>query len=123
MAGGAGMALVSAPKDILLEATQHDRPIPETAVAIGAALTDSRTYHKAIGIFMFVMYIAFQLTDNTGVSRVTFVIGVNNTSSILHDSFSLIFPAVPKKVHIVLSESGVTKIKQVPVGNSSFFFE
>ena len=37
MAGGAGMALVSAPKDILLEATQHDRPIAETAVGIGAA--------------------------------------------------------------------------------------
>ena len=38
-------------------------------------------------------------------------------------SFSFIFPAVPKKVHIVLSESGVTNIRQVPVGNSSFFFE
>ena len=38
-------------------------------------------------------------------------------------SFSLIFPAVPKNVHIVLSESGVTNIKQVPVGNSSFFFD
>ena len=38
-------------------------------------------------------------------------------------SFSLIFPAVPKNVHMVLSESGVTNIKQVPVGNSSFFFE
>ncbi|MBS72044.1 MAG: hypothetical protein CMO20_03700 [Thermoplasmata archaeon] len=33
--------------------------------AIGAALTDSITYHKAIGIFMFVIYIVFQLTDNT----------------------------------------------------------
>ena len=39
-------------------------------VAIGAALTDSRTYHKAIGIFMFVMYIAFQLTDNTEISYI-----------------------------------------------------
>ena len=38
-------------------------------------------------------------------------------------SFSLIFPAVPRNVHIVLSESGVINIKQVPVGNSSFFFE
>ena len=38
-------------------------------------------------------------------------------------SSSLIFPAVPKKVHIVLSESGVTRIKQVPVGRSSFFFK
>ena len=33
--------------------------------AIGAALTDSITYHNAIGIFMFVIYIVFQLTDNT----------------------------------------------------------
>ena len=38
-------------------------------------------------------------------------------------SFSLIFPAVPRNVHIVLSESGVISIKQVPVGNSSFFLE
>ena len=38
-------------------------------------------------------------------------------------SLSLIFPAMPKKVHIVLSESGVINIKQVPVGNSSFFLE
>ena len=38
-------------------------------------------------------------------------------------SFSLIFPAVPRKVHIVLSESGVINIKQVPVGNVSFFLE
>ena len=37
-------------------------------------------------------------------------------------SFSFICPAVPKKVHIVLSESGVTKIKLVPVGRISFFF-
>ena len=36
---------------------------------------------------------------------------------------SFIFPAVPKNVHIVLSESGVTKIRHVPVGSSSFFFE
>ncbi len=38
-------------------------------------------------------------------------------------SFSLIFPAIPRNVHIVLSESGVINIKQVPVGNSSFFLE
>ena len=38
-------------------------------------------------------------------------------------SFSLIFPAIPKKVHIVLSESGVIKIKHVPVGASSSFLE
>ena len=36
--------------------------------AIGAAITDSKSYHKAIGIFMFVMFIAFQLTDNTVIS-------------------------------------------------------
>jgi len=30
-------------------------------------------------------------------------------------------PAVPKKVHIVLSESGVIKIKQLPEEMSSFF--
>ena len=38
-------------------------------------------------------------------------------------SWSLIFPAVPKKVHIVLSESGVIKIKQLPVEIGSFFFK
>ena len=38
-------------------------------------------------------------------------------------SFSLIFPAIPKKVHIVLSESGVIKIRHVPVGASSSFLE
>ena len=37
-------------------------------------------------------------------------------------SLSLIFPAIPRKVHIVLSESGVIKIKQVPVGITSSFF-
>ena len=37
-------------------------------------------------------------------------------------SFSLIFPAVPRKVTIVLSESGVINIKHVPVGIISFFF-
>ena len=36
-------------------------------------------------------------------------------------SLSLIFPAVPKKVHIVLSESGVISIKQLPVGIGSSF--
>ncbi len=36
--------------------------------ALGAAFTESRTYHKAIGVFMFVMFIAFQLTDNTVIS-------------------------------------------------------
>ena len=38
-------------------------------------------------------------------------------------SSALIFPAVPKKVHIVLSESGVTRIRQVPVGRISFFLK
>jgi len=33
--------------------------------AVGAAFTDSKKYHKAIGIFMFLMFIAFQLLDNT----------------------------------------------------------
>ena len=31
--------------------------------AIGGALTDSRLYHKCISVFMFIMFIAFQLTD------------------------------------------------------------
>ena len=35
-------------------------------------------------------------------------------------SFSFILPAIPRNVHIVLSESGVIKIKQVPVGRASF---
>ena len=33
--------------------------------AVAAAFTESRTYHKGIGIFMFLMFIAFQLLDNT----------------------------------------------------------
>ena len=33
--------------------------------AIGGALTDSRLYHKCISVFMFIMFIAFQLTDVT----------------------------------------------------------
>ncbi len=33
--------------------------------AIGAAFTESRAYHKGIGIFMFLMFLAFQLLDNT----------------------------------------------------------
>ena len=33
--------------------------------AVGAAITDSNKYHKFIGIFMFLMFIAFQLLDNT----------------------------------------------------------
>ncbi len=36
--------------------------------ATGGAFTDSRLYHKGIGIFMFIMFIAFQLTDNTVIS-------------------------------------------------------
>ena len=46
-----------------------------------------------------------------------FLIEFTSTSSLL------IFPAVPKNVHIVLSESGVINIKQVPVGKFSFFLE
>ena len=33
--------------------------------AVAAAFTESRTYHKVIGVFMFLMFIAFQLLDNT----------------------------------------------------------
>jgi len=36
--------------------------------AIGAALTESKSYHKGIGIFIFLMFIAFQLMDNTVIS-------------------------------------------------------
>ena len=36
--------------------------------AIGGVFTDSKSYHKSIGIFMFIMFIAFQLTDNTVIS-------------------------------------------------------
>ena len=36
-------------------------------------------------------------------------------------SVLLIFPAVPRKVHIVRSESGVINIRHVPVGKFSFF--
>lgn len=31
--------------------------------AIGAALTNSKRYHQVIGVFMFLMFIAFQLGD------------------------------------------------------------
>ena len=34
-------------------------------VALGGAFTKNVTYHKSIGIFMFLMFIAFQLLDNT----------------------------------------------------------
>ena len=33
--------------------------------AVAAVFTDSRLYHKIIGVFMFLMFIAFQLLDNT----------------------------------------------------------
>ena len=33
--------------------------------AIGGVFTNSKAYHKGIGIFMFIMFIAFQLTDVT----------------------------------------------------------
>jgi hypothetical protein len=36
--------------------------------AVGAVFTESRLYHKSIGIFMFIMFIAFQLLDNTVIS-------------------------------------------------------
>ena len=36
--------------------------------AVAAAFTESKSYHKGVGVFMFVMFIAFQLTDNTVIS-------------------------------------------------------
>jgi len=33
--------------------------------AVAAAFTNSRRYHKFIGIFMFVMFLFFQLSDVT----------------------------------------------------------
>ena len=33
--------------------------------AVAAAFTESRSYHKVVGIFMFLMFIAFQILDNT----------------------------------------------------------
>ena len=35
---------------------------------IGAAFTESKSYHKGGGVFIFLMFIAFQLTDNTVIS-------------------------------------------------------
>ena len=39
--------------------------------AVVAAFTDSRKYHKFIGIFMFIMFINFQLSDNLEVEWIT----------------------------------------------------
>ena len=39
--------------------------------AILGVLTDSKSYHKIIGIFMFLMFIGFQLTDNTEIHYFT----------------------------------------------------
>ena len=36
--------------------------------AIGGAFTESKSYHKGVGVFMFLMFIAFQLTDNTVIT-------------------------------------------------------
>ena len=36
--------------------------------AIGAAFTESKSYHKGVGVYMFLMFIAFQLTDNTVIT-------------------------------------------------------
>ena len=36
--------------------------------AVGAVFTESRLYHKIIGVFMFVMFIAFQLSDVVVIS-------------------------------------------------------
>lgn len=46
-----------------LTAPEVIMPTIVSFAAIGAALNDSKTYHKIIGVFMFLMYIAFQLTD------------------------------------------------------------
>lgn len=35
--------------------------------AVSAAITDSKLFHKIIGVFMFVMFIAFQLMDETKI--------------------------------------------------------
>ena len=35
--------------------------------AIGGIFTESRSYHKGIGVFMFIMFIVFQLTDNVNI--------------------------------------------------------
>ena len=36
--------------------------------AIGGAVSDSKRYHKGIGVFMFIMFIAFQMTDVTVIT-------------------------------------------------------
>ena len=33
--------------------------------AVAAAFTESKSYHRVIGVFMFLMFLAFQLLDNT----------------------------------------------------------
>ena len=38
------------------------------SAAIGAVVTQSKPYHKGVGVFMFLMFIAFQLMDNTVIS-------------------------------------------------------
>ena len=38
--------------------------------AIGGEFTNSKSYHKGIGIFMFIMFIAFQITDVTVIKYV-----------------------------------------------------
>ena len=35
--------------------------------AVSATITDSKLFHKIIGVFMFVMFIAFQLMDETKI--------------------------------------------------------
>ena len=35
---------------------------------LGGAFTESKRYHQGIGIFIFIMFIAFQLTDNTVIN-------------------------------------------------------
>jgi len=52
-------------KEVISEMTIM--PIIVGCAALGAAFTKSRTYHKSIGIFMFVMFIFFQLIDQVTI--------------------------------------------------------
>jgi len=38
--------------------------------ALGAVFTESRRYHKSIGVFMFIMFIAFQLSDTNTIEYI-----------------------------------------------------
>lgn len=38
--------------------------------ALGAVFTESRRYHKSIGVFMFIMFIVFQLSDTNTIEYI-----------------------------------------------------